>query len=136
MMPFDFLSFIVAPNDADQHAATWHRDIFCVPPRREPIELRAFNRKTFLPPAVQSFALICADAEHAVARFASGFALFKARANLLTRRHSSPPFKKRSVNLENGPKRTSDEDGNGLHLNAAMVAKAGTQSSPPSARPR
>src|SRR5438876_3877524 len=132
MMPFDFPSFIIAPNDACQHAATWHRDIFCVPPRRESIELPALNRKTFLPPAVQSLALICADGERAVPRFASGFALIKLRANLLARRGDRPSVSRGRLDLQRDPKQPGESDDNGLHLNAAMVAEAGMQSSPPS----
>src|SRR5258706_5611765 len=90
LMPFDFLSLIIAPNDACQHTPAWHGDTFCMAPRREAIELPALNRKSFLPPAVQSLALICADGERTVARFASGFPLFKLRSNLIALRNSRP----------------------------------------------
>jgi hypothetical protein len=56
------------------------------------------------------------------------------RANLLARRDGRPPVKRGSVNLKGGPKGPGESYDDGFHLNGVIVARAGTQSSAPSAR--
>jgi hypothetical protein len=83
---------------------------------------------------MQSFAFIGADGERTVPGFTAGFRVLKLRANLVARRDSRPPVSRGSVNLKGGPKGPGESYDDGLHLNGAIVAAAGMQSSPPFTR--
>src|SRR5438552_18770075 len=98
-MPLDLLPRVIAPKHSCQNAAAGHGDAFGAVPRGKTVVLPAGYGKGLLPPAVQAFASIGADGQHAVPRSAAGFCTFKLRANLLAHRACRPLVSGKSVTL-------------------------------------
>src|SRR5687768_7060073 len=68
---FDGFVRVVAPEHARDDAAARRCDVFRAAPRAEPIMLAGRDRKTFLPPPIQTGAVVMVDNEGALAGLAA-----------------------------------------------------------------
>src|SRR5690349_16039374 len=87
---FDGFAGVVPPENARDHAAARGRDVFGAAPGAEPIMLTGLGGETFLPPAIQTGAVVLNDDERAVAGFAAGGDAVELRADFVARSLRGP----------------------------------------------
>src|ERR1044072_6128222 len=87
---FDGFVGVGAPENARHHTAARGGDVFGAAPGREAIILTGRNRKSFLPPTIETRAVVIMDNQRAVAGFAAGREAFEARANFIARSLRGP----------------------------------------------
>src|SRR5439155_1512488 len=86
------LALVVTPHYARQHRASLRRNVRDAAERSEVVVVAALDREIPCPVAIQSFALIGADNQAALARRSSGGQSFECRPELFASRDAVPAF--------------------------------------------